>query len=153
MNVYRLFFTPILFNWNLFHFLFYGVFCSLTFYLFKKHLTTIQNVHLTVLSLLTIQLIWELPLNLVAVLSVNSARQYYFAFSYCVRFLPFGLLFYTLKKFSFASVKLIVIGSLITIPVATLLLGFYFVQAAYLIRVVYATPFLLFINKIEERKT
>jgi len=52
-------------------------------------------------------------------------------------------------------VELIVIPSLIILPVTTMLLGFgpfdYLLRFGYLLRVVYAMPYLLFINKIEGR--
>jgi len=151
MNVYRLFFTPIFFNWNPFHLIFYGVFCLFSLKIFLKHLTLIQSVHLTVLSLLTIQLVWELPLNILHALTITPKRQSYFFLSYVVRLLPVELLIYTLKKFRFGDMKLIVIPSLIILPLTTMLLGFS--RFGYLLRVVYALPYLLFINKIEGRIT
>jgi len=149
MNVYRLFFTPIFFNWTPFHLIFYGVFCLFTLKIFLRNLTFIQSVHLTVLSLLTIQLLWELPLNIMHTLSISPKRQYYFLLSYIIRLLPCELLIYTLNKFKFADLKLIVIPSLIMLPLTTMLLGFN--RFGYLLRLAYAIPYLLFINKIEGR--
>ena len=153
MNLRHLIFTPIFYNWNLFHLIFYGVFCMFTLRIFTKYLTFIQSVHLTVLSLLTIQLLWEFPINIVSALTIDAKRQYYFLISYFVRLLPCMLLVYTLRKFKFGNMKLIIIPSFIIIPIGTALLGFGLLPFSYLLRLVYAIPYLLFINMIEGRIT
>lgn len=140
-------------NWSIFQFLFYGLFSLFSFKIFYgKGLSSIQTLHLTVLGLLSVQQLWEFPMNIATSLSYEPARQLYFISSYTVRFIPFLLFAFTLTKFKFHRItKILAIGIIFAIAF-TLLFHFALDRWSWLIRFPYAITCLLIINKIKEVK-
>lgn len=152
LSLYDLLFSVVkILDWSIFHFFFYGLFGLCAFKIFYgKGFSTYQTLHLTILSLLTVQQLWEFPMNVVISLSFERATQYYFIISYSVRFIPFMLFTFTLTKFSFHQIKKVLIVGIISAISFTLLFYFILNRFSWLIRFPYAITCLLIINRIKE---